>query len=288
MPFRYKKMQGHRVELQTEKASFFFNTPNGYLRETMVLSSYIISIPVVLISSYLFFNLAHGDTVIAWGKEDSFFEWLTAIFYFAGAVLLLLSFKKNRNIFLLLLSLVLFFGAGEEISWGQRVFGFATPDEINKINVQHEFNIHNMILFDGKMMDGGLKSGIARIFEMDMLFKLFTIVWGALLPLCVYHVGSIARMVQKYKVPVPPISIGIFFLISWIALKLSLAAMHSLPVGASIESFRHYWRVYMAGPEIAEFVSAYILAIICLYFFNYRNKNIMGRDFKQLKRFNAI
>jgi hypothetical protein len=39
----------------------------------------------------------------------------------------------------------------------------------------------------------------------------------------------------------------------------------------------------MAGPEIAEFIGSYILAIVCLYFYNYRNKNIMGKDFKQLR-----
>jgi hypothetical protein len=45
--------------------------------------------------------------------------------------------------------------------------------------------------------------------------------------------------------------------------------------------------VYMAGPEIAEFIGAYTLAIICLYFYNYRNNNIMGKDFKQLSRING-
>jgi hypothetical protein len=288
MQFRYKKMQDGQVKLQTEKELFLFNTPNGYLRETISLSSYIISIPVVLISSYLFFNLADGDTVIAWGKEDSFFEWLTSIFYFAGAILLILAFKRNKNIFLLLLSLVLFFGAGEEISWGQRILGFATPEEVNKINVQHEFNIHNMILFDGKTMEGGVKNGVARLFEMDMLFKLFTIIWGVLLPLCVYHIKIFSTLAQKYKVPVPPISLGVFFLVSWIALKLSLAAMHPLPVGTPTEALKHYWRVYMAGPEIAEFISSYVLAVICLYFFNYRSKHILGKDFKQLERFRDV
>ncbi len=250
--------------------------PNAYLIEIRSLSNYIISILIVLLSSYLFYNFANGDTVIAWGREDSFFEWLTGLFYFISFVLLLLTYKKKWNIFLLLLSLVLLFGAGEEISWGQRVFGFATPEEINKLNVQHEFNIHNLVVFNGKYMNGELKSGLARFLEMDMLFKLFTIVFGLVLPFCVYHFKFISILAQKVKVPVPPISIGIFFAISWICLKLSLSA---IPMEKDI---RHYWRVYMAGPEIAEFIGSYIMAIICLYFYNYRNKNIMGKDFKQL------
>ena len=256
--------------------------PDTYLSEVKSLSNYIISIPIVLFSSYLFFNFANGNTVIEWGKEDSFFEWLTSLFYFIASILLVLTFKKNRNIFLLLLAMVLFFGAGEEIDWGQRIFSFATPEEINKINVQHEFNIHNMILFDGKTMNGDAKQGIARLFEMDMLFKIFTIFFGLVLPFCVYHFKYIASLTKKFKVPVPPISIGIFFLISWICLKLSLSAF---PMEKDI---RHYWRVYMAGPEIAEFIGSYIMAIICLYFFNNRNKNIMGKDFKQLGTLSVV
>jgi hypothetical protein len=260
---------------------------NAYVSEIRSLSSYIISVPIVLVACYLFYNLADGDTVIAWGKEDSFFEWLTALFYFIAAVLLVATFKKNKNIFLLLLALVLFFGAGEEISWGQRIFGFATPEEINKINVQHEFNIHNMIVFDGKTMNGGVKRGLSRFLEMDLLFKIFTIVFGIALPFCVYHFKAISSLSQKFKIPVPPISIGVFFLISWLVLKLSLAAFPPVPDAASTDAIRHYWRVYMAGPEIAEFIGAYTLAIICLYFYNYRNKNIMGKDFKQLGLMNG-
>ena len=249
---------------------------NAYVSEIKLLSGYIISIPFVLLFSYLFYNIANSDTVILWGKEDSFFEWLTALFYFISFVLLLLTFKKNRNIFLVLLGMVMLFGTGEEISWGQRIFGFATPEEINKLNVQHEFNIHNLVIFNGKYMNGELKTGLSRFFEMDMLFKIFTIFFGLVLPFCVYHFKFIASLTKKFKIPVPPISIGIFFAISWIGLKLSLAA---IPLE---KNTTHYWRIYMAGPEIAEFVSAYIMAVVSLYFYNNRNKNIMGKDFKQL------
>ena len=36
------------------------------------------------------------------------------------------------------------FAAGEEISWGQRIFGFATPDFLMPLNVSQEFNVHNI------------------------------------------------------------------------------------------------------------------------------------------------
>jgi hypothetical protein len=34
--------------------------------------------------------------------------------------------------------------AGEEISWGQRVFGLATPADLESVNRQHELNLHNI------------------------------------------------------------------------------------------------------------------------------------------------
>lgn len=248
----------------------------AYLKELSNLKNYIITIPLLLCGSYLFYNMASGETVILWGKEDSFFEWLTALFYFTAGVLLILTFKQNKNVYLVLLACVLLFGAGEEMSWGQRIFGFATPEEINKINVQHEFNIHNMVIFDGKKMEGGPKQGLERFLEMDMLFKLFTIFWGFVLPLCVYHLSYVVKLTRKFKIPVPPVTVGVFFLISWFCLKYSLAAV------PKEEDMSHYWRVYMAGPEIAESISGFILAIVSLYFYNNRKKPIMGYDYKQL------
>ena len=43
------------------------------------------------------------------------------------------------------------FAAGEEISWGQRIFGFATPDFLLPLNHQKEFNVHNIISIDGRV-----------------------------------------------------------------------------------------------------------------------------------------
>jgi hypothetical protein len=33
---------------------------------------------------------------------------------------------------------------GEEISWGQRIFGVATPEAVARINLQNELTIHNI------------------------------------------------------------------------------------------------------------------------------------------------
>ena len=46
----------------------------------------------------------------------------------------------------MLLTLLCLFGAGEEISWGQRLFGLETPDYLKDRNAQGELGIHNLVI----------------------------------------------------------------------------------------------------------------------------------------------
>ena len=41
-------------------------------------------------------------------------------------------------------ALLMFVFMGEEISWGQRILGFGTPEVLMEINHQQEFNLHNI------------------------------------------------------------------------------------------------------------------------------------------------
>ena len=99
----------------------------------------IISEPSVLISHSVFFDLT---------VEDSYVENLTAILLFLTGLLLVNVATMERRIFqrcVYILGCVAFmFAAGEEISWGQRIFDFETPDILMEMNRQNEFNIHNI------------------------------------------------------------------------------------------------------------------------------------------------
>jgi hypothetical protein len=79
-------------------------------------------------------------------KEDGFIEYLTSLFYFLASAGFIFANKKHRfkNLFFWFLAAMCFAIAGEEISWGQRIFGIDTPSELNSINVQQEFNLHNI------------------------------------------------------------------------------------------------------------------------------------------------
>ena len=79
--------------------------------------------------------------------EDGFFESLTVAFAIIASLLCLISIYYNSEYASIKLAFfVLFFLFGmEEISWGQRIFGWNTPEALSTINLQNETNIHNIL-----------------------------------------------------------------------------------------------------------------------------------------------
>jgi hypothetical protein len=83
--------------------------------------------------------------------EDGLAETLQVICY-AGSLLLSVAIASRlwvgsqRGVAALyaLLSLALFFLVGEELSWGQRIFGWTTPESLEAINKQGETTLHNI------------------------------------------------------------------------------------------------------------------------------------------------
>ena len=84
--------------------------------------------------------------------EDRFLEWLQFAGYagaagFAAGVAIVLARRgsSRRTVALwALFALGCFLIAGEEISWGQRIFGWGTPEALEAANSQDETNLHNL------------------------------------------------------------------------------------------------------------------------------------------------
>lgn len=83
--------------------------------------------------------------------EDSVLEWLQFLCVFGASTMfayLGVRFMREGQALIgalyLLLALCAFFVAGEEISWGQRIFGWGTPEALDEINHQGETNVHNI------------------------------------------------------------------------------------------------------------------------------------------------
>ncbi len=85
--------------------------------------------------------------------EDGFVEWCTVIVLLTAMVVCGKRFLRLRGVrpklFLgvtAFLTLLCLFGAGEEISWGQRIFGIETPDYLKERNAQGELGLHNLVI----------------------------------------------------------------------------------------------------------------------------------------------
>lgn len=133
--------------------------------------------PLLVCTDLALFTFARDWHLRVVVGEDRAIEWLTFSF-FLGAALATLALvrnhaaRMNRRILCILLGLSVFYVvcAGEEISWGQRVFGFATPEAIIEHNQQQEFNIHNLRL---------------PVLHPRDIFGLYVYLYGIALPLLI-------------------------------------------------------------------------------------------------------
>lgn len=130
----------------TELSPQEWKKPAGFLQRVILIA------PLLMVAGLLV-----AKAIAPWWywhifvREDGPGEWLTAIVYLAAAPLAgLLSIRFLRQglslhaLLAAVLALGLFFVGMEEISWGQRLFGFATPDALAGVNRQQELNLHNL------------------------------------------------------------------------------------------------------------------------------------------------
>ena len=76
---------------------------------------------------------------------------------------------SSKNIGIILFSIIFFFGFGEEISWGQRIFNIETPNFFIENNLQSETNIHNLMIGDVKLNKLIFTNGLFFIFSFYFL-----------------------------------------------------------------------------------------------------------------------
>jgi hypothetical protein len=124
-------------------------------RYDKIRTAFVIAAALFLGLTYLPL-LANERILDAFAREDGIFENLTAIYLLATSVLFAVGFFYFRKsswwlrLSYLGLALLFFVGAGEEISWGERIFDWDDHNFIRGINVQKELNIHNLKYFQGE------------------------------------------------------------------------------------------------------------------------------------------
>jgi len=96
-------------------------------------------------------SVAHRRTFLFLLDEDGLAEWLQFFLFclaiVSGVRIARLLRKSGEHLYaaaFAFFAFAMFFCAGEEISWGQRLLGIETPPALDELNDQHEITVHNI------------------------------------------------------------------------------------------------------------------------------------------------
>lgn len=153
---------------------------------------------MLLISLFFgYSDVTYFDTKIA--QEDGAVEYSTAILLVCISILCFYRFfttSKNKSWFWKLgtlgFALLFLFGAGEEISWGQRIFNIESSEFFLKNNAQNETNLHNLVVGDTKI----------NKLIFSQLLMVVMVVYLIIIPLIYRKSEWVRNLVNKFAVPV--------------------------------------------------------------------------------------
>lgn len=187
------------------------------------------------------YTLKGQDAFMEYLKEDGVIENLTALFLLSSSALAIwkvtrLSGKGRWIPFLTWISVALlfFFAAGEEISWGQRIFNFKTTGFFESNNLQHETNLHNLVI-------GGVK--INKL-VFSQLLMVMLIIYFVFLPFLSRRLNFFGHLVRFFDLPVPRLQ-------HVIALAVSIGLISFFP--------------YLRSGELNEFAFSVIMFLVFLH-----------------------
>lgn len=159
-------------------------------------------------------------------QEDGLVENLTALFLFGASMVGLYRVfeyrKMKKPLWVLtaaLIAILFFFAAGEEISWGQRIFNIQSSEFFLEHNKQAETNLHNMIV--------GGKSLNKLIFSQLMFIVL--IIYFVFSRLLIWKVPSLRKLANNFRVPLPKVHhIVVMLSVNLMILSIQLHRMEEL------------------------------------------------------------
>jgi len=141
------------------------------------------------------------DTYYILVQEDEVLEWSTFWAFIAAACTYLLvavrpCFSLTNGWFPIGLALFCLFVALEEISWGQRLFGYRPPEYFLQSNYQQELNLHNVV-----------NTGLRKLAVIIVIYG-----YGVILPL-LGLIPAVHRLFSHIGILSPPVAlIPAFFL----------------------------------------------------------------------------
>jgi len=183
--------------------------------------------PAFYVGIVLYLILAYST--LGWGEkwaailypEDHYFENVGAISLFAASAISLFAFMRALNMRDILrihwikllvygaLAMLFFFGAGEELSWGQRVFHIQSPSGLAQENIQQELKIQNLAIVEK-----------ASFLNANNIYTVFWMGFAVAIPF-VSLVWKRFQLVAERLTPVVSWGFGVLFLINYGLAKLA-------------------------------------------------------------------
>lgn len=204
---------------------FRLNEPVKSSRADFVLFGLIIA-SLLFMLAYQLTGL-NDEFAAGYAIEDGPVEWGTAVGLFLSAIVL---FHNGCTLWAkrgavaaattLFYGIVFIFGMGEEISWGQRIFGWETDGYFAENNVQNETNLHNLLVGEEQLTK--------TLFgpALTVIILLYLVVLPVLYP----RYQWVKNVVRIFTIPVP-------------AYRHALAAIGASLLIAAVDLDRK-WEVY--------------------------------------------
>ena len=136
----------------------------------------------------------------SYAQEDGFAEYGTAFILGCISLFLITRLFKLRHvkpplwkIGVIGMALIFLFGAGEEISWGQRIFDVESSEYFKQNNAQQETNLHNMVVGETKI----------NKLIFSQILTIVLVIYLLVLPFLYRRINSIKKLVDTFGVPIP-------------------------------------------------------------------------------------
>ncbi|MGX0876622.1 hypothetical protein ACSSV4_001299 [Roseovarius sp. MBR-154] len=154
------------------------------------------AIALLLVASVILAIGAPEFFVQVFAAEDGPVETATALFLLVAGLVLARRSRGRSGLGAALTgvyALLFLFAAGEEISWGQRIFGWNSNDFFDTYNAQGETNLHNLTVGGHSLARTLFGTGLTTV------LLLYLVVF----PILYSRTGWINRIADTLAVPVP-------------------------------------------------------------------------------------
>ena len=251
---------GFRTRIETRAAGLIHESNSmtvttTYPRETPVGRTLVLLLAAtgILVVYLALFDVDEYYFLI---REDGQVEYLSALFWFVSAALLVFHLVRvskqdpGKHHWFFNLALIVFFivCGGEEISWGQRITKHETPAWLESVNVQNETTLHNI--------------GSISVFANG--FFLATLVFFLLIPYVARRSTQAKNVLDFIRFPIPNRFVVYVYAVSlalWIFVGIRFGTLGFHPF--SVLQEKYYTQM---DDEIFELLAAY--SFLCFSIFH--------------------